>query len=773
MASNLKKIKCLAALLTCLSAFSSHAAVDFKRDVRPILADTCYKCHGPDAAARKADLRLDQRAGVLGEEATPGLIHKHEAARSELFRRIATSDQDDLMPPPETGLTLTSEQIATIRQWIDEGAHWPDDDRHWAFIPPVRPEPPAVSPSAAIYNPIDRFVAARLESAGLSPSPEAGRAALLRRVTFDLTGLPPTVDDLEAFLADDSPQAYERVVDRLLASDRYGEHMALPWLEAARYADTDGYQNDRLRYMHVWRDWILMALNDNLPFDRFTLEQLAGDMLPDRDFLSQVASGFNRNHRINSQGGSIPDEWIVEYVADRVETVGTVYLGLTFNCSRCHDHKYDPVSQKEFYQLFAFFNNVAEAGLGPNNGNSPPFIPVPKNWPHLEEDQNRFVVPEPPNVTIKQTSVPRPQPGKADTVMVMHELKQPRDTYILRRGLYNQPDKSEKLLPETPAALGSLPEGLPRNRIGLAKWLLDSDNPLTARVTVNRFWQHFFGTGLVRTSENFGVQGEHPSHPELLDWLATEFVRLDWDMKAFNKLIVMSATYRQASQLTPDKAERDPDNRLLSRGPRKRLTPYQIRDAALFTSGLLVEKMGGPSVKPYMPPGLWKSISNRKYDQGKGADLYRRSLYTYWMRTIPPPTMMAFNASEREVCTVRKDLTTTPLQALTMMNNITFIEAARKIAERVIRNGGQSDRQKLTFLFQSILSRAPTAEESQSLLADFKGYQAEFSSTAADATSLLGIGSSKADKTLHANEIAAWTMIANTLLNLDEAITTN
>ncbi len=773
MALNLKHIRSFIAALIFLSAFHSHAAVDFRRDVRPILADTCYKCHGPDANTRKADLRLDQRAGVLGEEASADLIRKNDADRSELFRRIAASDQDDLMPPPETGLTLSSEQIVTIRQWIDEGAHWPEDDRHWAFIPPVRPEPPAVSATAVVRNPIDRFVSARLEANGLPQSDEAKKSALLRRITFDLTGLPPTVAELNAFLADDSPLAYEHVVDRLLSSDRYGEHMALPWLEAARYADTDGYQNDRLRYMHVWRDWVLMALNDNMPFDRFTLEQLAGDLLPDRDFFTQVASGFNRNHRINSEGGSIPDEWIVEYVADRVETVGTVYLGLTLNCSRCHNHKYDPVSQKEFYQLFAFFNSVAEAGLGPNNGNSPPFIPVPKNWPHLSDAENKFIVPDPPNVTIKQTSVPRPQPGKPDTVMVMHELKKPRDTYILRRGLYNQPDKSAKLHPETPASLGALPEGLPRNRIGLAKWLLDPDNPLTTRVTVNRFWQHFFGTGLVRTSENFGVQGEHPSHPELLDWLATEFIRLGWDMKAFNKMIVMSATYRQSSRLTPDKAERDPDNRLLSRGPRKRLTPYQIRDAALFASGLLVEKIGGPSVKPYMPPGLWKSISNRKYDQGKGADLYRRSLYTYWMRTIPPPTMMAFNASEREVCTVRKDLTTTPLQALTMMNNIIFIEAARKIAERVIREGGESPEQKLAFLTRLILSRPPNAEESKSLLADFDGYRDEFNSDANGASGLLGIGSSKHNASLPAADIAAWTMIANTLLNLDEAITTN
>lgn len=768
---NLRISSLTAALL--LVALPCHAAVDFKKDVRPILSDTCYKCHGPDSAARKADLRLDTREGVLGKAAPDGLVKAGEPDRSELFRRVSTTDKDDLMPPPETGLKLTSSQIATIEQWIQEGAKWPEDDRHWAFIPPTRPTVPKAPSSKTARNPIDQFVLARLAATGLTSSPETDKATLLRRVTFDLTGLPPTVRELNDFLSDNSAHAYERAVDRLLASSRYGEHMALPWLEAARYADTDGYQNDRLRYMSVWRDWALMALNDNMPFDRFTLEQLAGDMLPDRNFFTQVASGFNRNHRINSEGGSIPDEWIVEYVADRVETVGTVYLGLTFNCSRCHDHKYDPIRQKEFYQMFAFFNNVAEAGLGPNDGNSPPFIPVPKNWPHLSDDENQFIAPDPPDVKLQQTSVPRPQPGKADTVMVMHERDKPRDTYRLNRGQYNQPDKSEKLRPETPASLGKLGEGLPRNRIGLAQWLLDPKNPLVARVTVNRFWQHFFGRGLVRTSENFGVQGEMPSHPELLDWLATEFIGNGWDMKAFNKLIVMSATYRQSSRLTPQNAELDPDNTLLSRGPRKRLTPYQIRDAALFAGGLLVEKIGGPSVKPYMPPGLWKSISNRKYDQGKGADLYRRSLYTYWMRTIPPPTMMAFNAAEREVCAVRKDLTTTPLQALTMMNNITFVEAARTIAERVIHEGGATEQQRLNHLFQLVLSREPTSAESKALLADYNGYLAQFKKDTPGATDLLKIGSSPRDETLTAEEVACWTMIANTLLNLDEAITTN
>lgn len=747
-------------------------AVDFKRDIRPIFSDTCYKCHGPDGKARETPLRLHQRDGVIGEKAPKDLLVGGKPGASELFKRV-TAKNDDVMPPTDSGLRLTEEEIGKIRQWIEEGAHWPEDDRHWAFIPPVRPNVPVIETAAKRHNPIDHFVQARLALEKLTATSPADKVTMLRRVTYDLTGLPPTVKEIEDFLADDSDEAYEHVVDRLMRSSRYGEHLALPWLEAARYADTDGYQNDRLRYMWVWRDWVFRALNDNMPFDRFTLEQMAGDLLPDRNFYTQVASGFNRNHRINSEGGSIPDEWIVEYVADRVETIGTMYLGLTFNCARCHDHKYDPLAQKEFYQMFAFFNNVAEAGLGPNNGNSPPFIKVPKSWPNLSAAQQKFVDPELPKVRIQQTSVPRPQPGGKDTVMVMHELKKPRDTYILKRGLYNQPDKSEKLRPDTPESLGTLGDGMPRNRIGLAQWLLDPGNPLVARVTVNRFWQHFFGRGLVRTSENFGVQGEHPSHPELLDWLATEFIRNGWDMKAFHKLIVMSATYRQSSEGSRQSMQKDPGNTLLSRGPRKRLSPYQIRDTALYTSGLLVEKVGGPSVKPYMPPGLWKSISNRKYDQGKGSDLYRRSIYTYWMRTIPPPNMMVFNAADREVCSVRKDLTTTPLQALTMMNNITFVESARCVAERMIREGGKTAAEQLNFGFRLILSRKPTKAEQQILLRDFRHYLQKFRKDAKGATGLLAIGQKKRDAELPAPSVAAWAMVANTILNLDEAITNN
>ena len=753
----------LRATIVCLfvGLLSSTAApLDFARDIRPLLSDACYNCHGPDTKARKAGLRLDDRVAAHDS----GVL-----TNGEMLRRLTTTDPDERMPPPESIRTLTDEQRAKLAQWLRAGAAWPSDDRHWAFVPPKRPPLAKVNDSAWPRNSIDHFILARLESEQLAPSSEADKATLLRRVSFDLTGLPPTVEALDAFLADTSPHAYERAVDRLLDSPRYGEHMALGWLEASRYADTDGYQNDRLRYMWVWRDWVIRAFNDNMPFDRFVTEQMAGDLLPDRDFFTQVATGFNRNHRINSEGGSIPDEWIVEYVADRVETMGTMFLGLTLNCARCHDHKYDPIAQKDFYRLFAFFNSIDEAGLGPNNGNSPPFIPVPKNWPNLSADEAKFVEPEPMKIKVVQTSVPRPQPGSPETVMVMHELAKPRPTFVLNRGQYDQPDKSEQLHPATPRVLGTWNKKWPDDRIGLARWLIDPKHPLTARVTVNRMWQHHFGLGLVKTSENFGVQGEHPSHPALLDWLATEFIRRDWNVKAMHKLIVTSATYRQSSAR---RLERDPENRLLARGPRKRLTPYAIRDTALFTSDLIVGKIGGPSVKPYMPPGIWKSISNAAYKQDKGDKLYRRGMYTYWRRTLPPPTMMTFNAAAREICTVRNDLTTTPLQALTLLNNKTFVESARFLAERMLRrNDKPADR--ITWAFRSVTSRAPSPAELKLLLADLRSYEKEFTNEPGSAKKLLNIGERKADAKLPPARLAAYTLIANTLLNLDEAIMQN
>ena len=740
------------------------APLDFARDIRPVLSDSCYNCHGPDKKARKAKLRLDDREVTMESGVFSG---------GEMLARLTSHDPEMRMPPPDSNRVLADEDRSKLVQWLKAGAKWPEDDRHWAFVPPKQSVVPEVKDAKWVQNDIDTFVLGRLEKEKLTPSEEANKSTLIRRVTFDLTGLPPTLQEIRVFLDDKSPRAYEKVVDRLLASPRYGEHMALDWLEASRYADTDGYQNDRLRYMWVWRDWLIKALNENVPFDRFVTEQMAGDLLSDRNFFTQVATGYNRNHRINSEGGSIPAEWIVEYVADRVETMGTMFLGLTLTCSRCHDHKYDPIAQKDFYRLFAFFNNIAEAGLGPNNGNSPPFIKVPKSWPDLSDEESKFVVPAPVKINVLQTSVPRPQSGKPDTVMVLHELKEPRPTFRLERGVYNQPDKSERLHPATPPVLGAWNKKWPRNRLGLAQWLMDPKHPLTARVTVNRIWQHHFGLGLVKTSENFGVQGEQPSHPALLDWLATEFIRRKWDVKAMHKLIVTSATYRQSSVTTTELLKRDPENRLLARGSRKRLTPYAIRDTALFTSGLLNGQIGGPSVKPYMPPGIWKSISNAAYKQDKGARLYRRSMYTYWRRTIPPPTMMTFNAVEREVCIVRKGLTTTPLQALVLMNNKTFVEAARFLAERTLRQSFTEPHKRLEWAFRTVLSRNPTQDELEVLASDLNLYLKDYKKRPDAAKKLLMVGEKKADAMLSAIELAAYALVINTIFNLDEAITQN
>ena len=754
----------LCAFLSLGTLSLKAAKIDFARDIRPVFPEACYNCHGPDAKARKAKLRLDDREAALAS----GVI-----SEGEMLMRLTSDDPEKRMPPPDSTSTLADADRAKLVQWLKAGGDWPEDDRHWAFIPPSQPKLPKVKNSSWVRNGIDGFVLARLEQEELQPSVEANKATLLRRVTFDLTGLPPTIKELDAFLKDASPKAYEKAVDRLLASPRYGEHKSLDWMEASRYADTDGYQNDRLRYMWVWRDWLIKALNDNMPFDRFVTEQMAGDLLPERNFFTQVATGFNRNHRINSEGGSIPDEWIVEYVADRVETLGTMFLGLTLTCSRCHDHKYDPVSQKDFYRLFAFFNGIDEAGLGPNNGNSPPFIKVPKSWPNLSGEEAKFVVPDPVKIKVVQTSVPRPQPGAPDTVMVLHELAKPRATYLLKRGLYDRPDKSEELHSATPPAIGNWDKKWPRNRLGLARWLLDPAHPLTARVTVNRMWQHYFGRGLVKTSENFGVQGELPSHPVLIDWLATEFIRRKWDSKAINRLIVTSATYRQASIASPELLQRDPENRFLARGPRKRLTPYAIRDAALSASGLMVGTIGGPSVKPYMPPGLWGSISNARYKQDKGDKLYRRSMYTYWRRTVPPPTMMTFNAAAREICIVRTDQTTTPLQALTLMNNKTFVEAARFLGEKMMKQKAQAPHQRVAWAFRLVTSREPSQDEVELLMGDLQFFLKDFKQHPKEAGKLLKVGEKPADTALPATELAAYTLVANTILNLDEAIMQN
>lgn len=747
-------------------SLTSAKPIDFNRDVRPILAGKCFACHGPDARVREADLRLDVRSSALA------VIRPGNPAKSELLERVSHSDLDLVMPPRSTGKQVTKREAAILREWIRQGAPYED---HWAFVPPAITEPPPVENSQWAGNGIDRFVLTHLQKEGLEPSPAAGKATLIRRVTLDLTGLPPAPEEIREFLGDNSPDAYEKLVDRLLASPRYGEHMAGDWLDAARYADTDGYQNDRYRHMHPWRDWVIFAFNENLPFDQFVIEQLAGDMLPNPTLEQQIATGFCRNHRINSEDGSIPAEWHVENVVDRVDTLGTVFLGLTVGCARCHDHKYDPISQTEYYRLFAYFNNVPEWGIGPNNGNSPPFITVPESWPNVSPEENHALTPAPLKLRRAReeagNGLQRPQPGGPETVMVMQEMETPRPTYRLLRGQYNMPDESELLTPGVPDRLNTVPGPMPANRLELAKWLVHPKNPLTARVTVNRYWQRFFGVGLVKTSENFGTQGELPSHPELLDWLAMEFVRSGWDIKAIQKRIVTSATYCQSSVVTPELLRRDPENRLFARGPRFRLPAFVLRDQALAASGLLVESLGGRSVKPYMPPKIWEQISNNKYQQDHGANLYRRSVYTYWRRTIPPPTMRNFNSGDREVCTVRTERTNTPLQALTLLNNMTFVESARFLAERMIQGGGETPEARLTYGFQLMTGRPPQEEELALLASAHQAMTAKYNDHPDQAEQLIAVGERPRDASLDPIEHAAFTMIASLILNLDESIT--
>ena len=740
--------------------------VDFNRDIRPILSDHCFDCHGPDQAAVAADLRLDL------EDSAMNVIEPGNAEASELVHRILSKDPDSQMPPPNSRRQLTETERNTLLKWIREGAEFA---QHWSLVTPRHAAVPEVDADQWSRDPLDRFVLTRLREQGLSPAPRASAESLVRRITLDLTGLPPTAAEIDAFLKDDLDVAIEKLVNRLMQSYRYGEHMALPWLEASRYADTDGYQNDRYRYQHVWRDWVIEAYNQHMPYDQFVIEQLAGDLLPNATLRQQVATGFGRNHRINSEDGSIPEEWRTEYVADRVDTFGTIFLGLTVSCARCHDHKYDPITQREYYQLYAYFNNIAEWGVGPNNGNSPPFIRVPKSWPNLSPGEDRMVTPAPVKLRRARAEagngLQRPQAGDPSTVMVMHELTEARATHVLQRGQYNMPDLSQSVTASIPKSLASSTPGIsPSNRLELARWLFHPKHPLTARVAVNRLWQQFFGTGLVETSDNLGSQGALPMHPELLDYLALEFTRSEWDIQAIQRRIIHSATYQQDSQITATSLELDPSNRLLSRGPRYRLPGFIVRDQALLLSGLLVEQVGGPSTRPYMPPKIWSAISNNKYKQDKGRNLYRRSVYTYWRRTIPPPTMMNFNAAAREVCTVQTESTNTPLQALTLMNNTTFIECARFFAERILQNDGQVRPSMIADAFREATGRWPSDKESAVIINAHNRFLEHFSNAPEAAKQLLATGENQRNKSLPLAEHAAMTMTASLLLNLDETI---
>ncbi len=1031
--------------LTVVFCYGEHVlAVDFSRSIRPILSDYCFQCHGPDAKERAADLHLDTEEGI--QYAFAG----GDFASSEAWRRIQSDDPDEHMPPPEFPKKLSPQQKALLEQWMNAETPW---SQHWAFAKPVRVEPTDVSDAD---HPIDRFVIDRLRQEGLRPSPPASRETLIRRLKFDLLGLPPTLHETAAFVADASPDAYEQLVDRLLESPHYGEHMAVEWLDGARYADTNGYQNDFKRSMWPWRDWVIKAFNDNLPFDQFVVEQLAGDLLADPSLDQRIATGFNRNHRTVTEAGSIQQEWLVENVIDRVETTATVFLGLTMGCARCHDHKYDPISQREFYQFFSFFHNVKEQGvyqeqrgnvaplqpvlpdqdlqrlsdlrerrteleannkalkselpkraaewstadlaatpndkavisqfrlglagnvfatLGDNSAVEPtnktgdigwvdtvfgkaaklsglhelsygqaiapdtdqPFtfafwvkpekmgsiidkvdleldsrglgiswqrggrieVQVAHSWPadalkfatervnsvprgqwsHVaigydgskkaagctilingksvpvkaEADQlnGSIVVNTPLRIGAKKknsmyfgelsdlryfdqalpekvvaaianeglTKVLSREPGKqsellnadrnslyanfaqsefaqqlrksrealrnlrvelseleaAQTVMVMDELPEPRQTYVLKRGEYDKPDKTQPVSAEVPSFLGSLPTDVKKDRLALANWLIADDHPLTARVRVNRIWQMLFGVGLVKTAENFGVQAEAPSHPELLDWLATEFVRLNWDTKALLKLIVTSETYRQSSVVTAEHLAKDSGNRLLARGPRFRLSAESIRDNALAVSGLLTKKVGGPSIKPYQPAKLWDELAGGAgegpYVQSQGDDLYRRSLYIYRKRTVPHPSTSTFDAPSFEICQVARARTNTPLQALALMNDVTYVESARKLAERMLSEGGDTDEARLQYGFQLATGRKPTAAELATLQSSRDRKQQLFANDPAAAKQFLGHGESKAANDRPPEQLAAYSAVASVLLNLDETIT--
>jgi len=763
--------------------------VDFSRDIRPILAGHCLNCHGPDASTRKADLRLDTADVAMADRGGSRVVVPGSPDKSLLLERVASSDPDTRMPPADSAVPrLSDEQLRLLRLWIEQGAPWAE---HWSWVRPSRSQLPAVDQPGWPRLAIDNFILRRLEQEQLAPSPVAEKPVLLRRVTQTLTGLPPTLDEADAFLADDSPDGYERTVDRLLASPRYGEQMTLGWLDAARYADTSGYQADWERFMWPWRDWVVDAFNAGMPFDQFTIEQLAGDMLPNASPSQVLASGFNRNHRINDEGGSLDAEFEIEYVADRVDTTSTVWLGLTAGCARCHDHKYDPLTQREYYRLFAFFNNVPEKGIDGRKGAAKPYLELPdhrvqRRIAALRERLAALQVgpgtSSAPELLALQEEIKKLEAKAMTQVQVMQELPQRRPTYLLQRGVYDRPDLSEPLSPALPLSLGEISAGPSANetpdRLALALWIVSPENPLTARVTVNRFWQHHFGSGLVRTAEDFGSRGERPSHPELLDWLATELVRREWDVKTLHREIVVSATFRQSSRVAPELLRRDPGNRLLARGPRRRLSGAAIRDQALFAGGLLSHMLGGPPVKPYQPVGLWEELSfgNGKtsvdfYVQDHGESLYRRSLYTFWKRTVAPPGLAVFDGGGREMCRVRVEMTNTPMQALALQNDMTFVEATRHLARRMLVESGPTDDERLGHGWRLLLARQPEPAELDLLRESLAWYRSVFRQDSDAAHRLTSYGESPRETQIDTLELAAWTMIAQTILNLDESIT--
>ena len=687
--------------------------VDFNFDVKPILSDKCYTCHGPDDKARKANLRLDIESGFyksLEDNPNHYVINKNSPEKSEILNRINSENASYVMPPPESNLKLSAREKEVLKKWVDQGGNW---EPHWAYTKPKLPNIPEIDIENWASNEIDYFIAKKLNSVGMTPSEKEEKEILIRRAYFDLIGLPPTIQEIDEFVSDNSNNAYEKVIDKLLESKSYGERMAAIWMDLSRYGDSHGYQDDQERIMWPWRDWVIHAYNTNMTYDKFITWQMAGDMLPNATKEQIIASGFNRNHKITQEGGVVPEEYRVEYVADRTVTSAKIMMGLTVECARCHTHKYDPISHDEFFSLYSFFNNVDEDGLIGYG------ITAPK-----------------PNLTIKKADIKKdlsfinlPDSINDVTLMVMKETENLRNTYVLNRGSYDSPTKLVK--PSTPEVVLKFDKDkYPSNRIGLSKWFFDDDNPLTSRVTVNRLWQQFFGVGIVATPDDFGSQGNKPFNPELLDWLAYTFQHHDkWDTKKFIKRIVMSSTYKQSSKVKDENRLKDPDNTYLANYPRQKLSAEMIRDNALATSGMLVKKVGGPSVKPMQPPGLWDEVTGGGggslafYVEDTGENLYRRSLYTFWKRTVPPPSMMIFDAPTRDFCSPVRQKTSTPLQSLALMNDPQYQIAAENLSHNIF-NEDTSIEKKINKLYRTVTGRTPKEDE----IAELKKYLNEIKS---------------------------------------------
>jgi Protein of unknown function (DUF1553)/Protein of unknown function (DUF1549)/Planctomycete cytochrome C len=748
--------------------------VDFNREVRPILAKNCFACHGQDEAKRAKGLRLDRRDAAVallksGEKAiVPG-----DSDSSALILRVTEEDETLRMPPKKSGNRLTAAEIDILTRWIGEGAEYAP---HWALSAPRALPLPAVNEKAWPRNGIDFWILSRLETERLKPSPEAERTTLLRRISLDLRGLPPTLHEVEQFIEDRAPDAYEKAVNRFLDDPAYGERWARMWLDQARYADSAGYGSDPLRPT-IWRyrDWVIDAFNRNLPFDRFTLEQIAGDLLPNPSLDVLIATAFHRNTMTNTEGGTDDEEFRVAAIKDRVDTTMQVWMGLTMGCAKCHSHKFDPITHEEYYQFYAIFNQTADQDQPAET----PVIPAPtaqilESVRKIDEEITalRSQTPESKPVRDKIAALEKSKP-KIPSVSVMVELAPDhhRVTHVQHKG--NFLDPGDVVGPGVPQSLPPFPEGESKNRLGLARWLVDPKNPLTARVAVNRYWAQIFGVGLVETEEDFGTQGEPPSHPELLDWLAVQYRDSGWNTKALLRLIVTSATYRQSSKVRTELLEKDPRNRLLARAPRVRLEAEMVRDQALALSGLLSHKVGGPSVFPPQPGGLWQAAFNgeRTWSTSDGEDRYRRGLYTFWRRTVPYPSMAVFDAPSREICAIRRVRTNTPLQSLVTLNDPVYVEAAQALARRIVRDGGPTVSSRARHGLQLCLGRPPRPEQIEPLVTLYAREHERYGKDLTAARSLATDPIGPLPPDMEPADLAAWTTVANVLLNLDAVLT--